>query len=46
MTQEQLVQLLKKNGYDHGWVLNGTILTVWEHEENPPAPLIKPKVVD
>ncbi len=42
MTHKEAVQLLLDNGIDHGWVLNDVHLVVWEHEENPPAPLTRP----
>jgi hypothetical protein len=43
MTHEELVKLLEDNGFDAGWVLHGTELVAWEHEENPPKPLTRPK---
>jgi hypothetical protein len=38
-----LVQKLLDAGFDTGWALNGTDLVLWEHEENPPKPLTRPK---
>jgi len=43
MTHEELCALLLENGFDNGWVLSGTELVLWEHDENPPAPLKKPQ---
>ena len=43
MTHIELMQLLIDAGYQTGWVLTGDILTLWEHDENPPAPLERPK---
>lgn len=42
MTHEQLCQLLLDSGFDSGWSLAGEELILWEHEENPPAPLTRP----
>ena len=42
MTHEQLVQVLLDAGFDNGWSLSGETLVVWEHDENPPAPLTRP----
>ena len=39
---DELIELLLENGFDGGWVLMGETLTLWEHETNPPAPLIRP----
>jgi len=39
---KELVQKLLDLGFDKGWALNGTELVLWEHEENPPAPLTRP----
>ena len=40
---EKLAELLVSAGFDGGWVLVGEVLTVWEHDENPPKPLVRPK---
>ena len=37
-------QLLLDNGYDSGWAMTGETLVIWEHDENPPAPLTRPEV--
>ena len=42
MTHDELLQLLADAGFDSGWVLAGEELTLWEHDENPPAPLTRP----
>ena len=39
----ELVQLLTDEGFDKGWALNGIELLLWEHDENPPKPLTRPK---
>jgi hypothetical protein len=43
MTHQQLIELLTEAGFNNGWVLHETTLTVWEHDENPPAPLTRPE---
>ena len=35
-------QLLLSNGFESGWAISGETLLVWEHEEEPPAPLTRP----
>ena len=42
MTIDPMVDLLVANGFDTGWVLSGGELVLWEHDENPPAPLTRP----
>jgi hypothetical protein len=37
-----MVQLLLDKGFDSGWVLSDEKLILWEHDENPPKPLVKP----
>lgn len=39
----KLVKLLVDAGYLSGWTLEGTELVLWEHEEDPPKPLTRPK---
>ena len=46
MNHDALVQLLTKNGYETGWALNGELLSLWEHDADPPAPLTRPKATD
>jgi hypothetical protein len=43
MTHNELVEMLLSKGYETGWALLGTELTVWEHKENPPTPLKRPE---
>ncbi len=42
MTHDELLQLLADAGFDHGWVLQGDQLVVWQHDQDPPAPLTRP----
>ena len=37
-----MVELLFNAGFDTGWALLGDELTLWEHKEDPPAPLVRP----
>jgi len=37
-----MVKLLRDAGYETGWALLGDELTIWEHDEHPPAPLKRP----
>jgi hypothetical protein len=43
MTHDELFALLIEKGYETGWALLGTDLTIWEHEAEPPAPLTRPE---
>lgn len=38
-----LVQKLIDAGFESGWALSGETLVIWEHDENPPAPLTRPE---
>ena len=42
MSENEIVALLLEKGFDAGWALFGTDLILWEHDENPPAPLTRP----
>jgi len=42
MTHEDIKKLLQEAGYDSGWALYGEELTIWQHKEDPPAPLKRP----
>jgi hypothetical protein len=37
-----MAQLLLDAGFSDGWVLAGDVLILWEHDEEPPAPLVRP----
>ena len=39
----KLVKQLTDAGFDNGWALNGETLVLWEHDEDPPKPLTRPK---
>jgi hypothetical protein len=42
MSHKELLELLANNGFESGWALNGETLVIWEHEQDPPAPLTRP----
>jgi hypothetical protein len=42
MTHEEVCQLLIDAGFTDGWAVAGDTLTLWFHEEEPPAPLVRP----
>ena len=46
MSHEELVQLLADAGFDSGWVIAGDTLTLWQHDQDPPAPLTRPEATD
>jgi hypothetical protein len=40
------VQTLLDAGFDEGWAISGDVLILWEHDQDPPAPLTRPKATD
>jgi hypothetical protein len=46
MTHEELTKLLVDKGFETGWALMGDTLTLWFHEEEPPAPLVRPEATN
>ena len=42
MTHLELIDLLVLKNFNNGWVLKGEELVIWEHDEEPPAPLTRP----
>jgi hypothetical protein len=42
MINDPLVKALLDAGFVNGWALLGDVLTIWEHEQDPPAPLTRP----
>lgn len=43
MSNDEAVKLLLDAGFDSGWVVSDGVLILWEHNENPPAPLTRPE---
>ena len=44
MNNPAMVQLLEVAGFSSGWALHEDTLILWEHEQDPPAPLTRPVV--
>jgi len=42
MNTSPMAQLLLDAGFTDGWALSGDVLVLWEHDEDPPAPLERP----
>ena len=40
--EDPMIQLLIDAGFTTGWAIAGETLILWEHEEDPPAPLTRP----
>lgn len=43
MNTPPLVQLLLDAGFSDGWAMEEDVLVLWEHDEDPPAPLTRPE---
>lgn len=46
MNHAELIELLVSKGFDTGWALSGDVLILWEHDQDPPAPLARPVKTD
>jgi hypothetical protein len=46
MNHQELIQLLVDKGFDTGWALSGETLIMWEHDTNPPEPLVRPEATN
>jgi hypothetical protein len=46
MITPPLVQLLIDAGFTDGWAVAGDTLILWEHDQDPPAPLTRPEATD
>jgi hypothetical protein len=42
MITTPMIQLLLDNGFNEGWAIAGEKLILWEHDQDPPAPLERP----
>jgi hypothetical protein len=42
MTSQEAIDLLLEAGFNSGWALNENVLVLWEHDTDPPAPLVRP----
>ena len=39
----ELEMMLVEKGFNNGWAIADGKLVLWEHEEDPPAPLTRPE---
>ena len=44
MTHKEAIDLLEKNGFIEGYAIAGDVLLLWFHDQDPPAPLVRPEV--
>jgi hypothetical protein len=42
MIDDPIAQLLLNAGFTEGWAVADGVLILWEHHEEPPAPLVRP----
>jgi hypothetical protein len=42
MNHADAIALLLAAGFDSGWALAEGVLILWEHDTDPPAPLVRP----
>ena len=42
----ELETMLVEAGFNSGWAIADGKLTLWEHEQDPPAPLTRPEATD
>jgi hypothetical protein len=42
MNHLEAMQLLADSGFDTGWALADGVLILWEHDTEPPSPLVRP----
>jgi hypothetical protein len=42
MISNPLADLLIEAGFIEGWAVSDGVLILWEHDEEPPAPLVRP----
>ena len=42
MTHLQIIEMLYAAGFVDGWTLSDTTLILWEHDQDPPTPLVRP----
>lgn len=43
MITPPIVEVLLNAGFTDGWAIAGDVLVLWEHDEDPPAPLNRPE---
>ena len=42
MIIDPIANLLIEAGFTDGWALSDGVLVLWEHDVDPPAPLVRP----
>jgi hypothetical protein len=42
MISDPTADLLIEAGFTDGWAISDGVLILWEHDEDPPAPLVRP----
>jgi hypothetical protein len=42
MTHAETLELLAQQGFENGWAVADGVLVLWEHDTDPPAPLVRP----
>ena len=43
MNHSEIIEVLLEAGFDSGWALADGVLILWEHDTEPPAPLVRPQ---
>ena len=43
MNNDPIATMLHDAGFTDGWALAGDVLIVWEHDADPPKPLVRPQ---
>jgi hypothetical protein len=42
--KNEIDELLRDAGFHTGWAISDGVLILWEHEQDPPSPLVRPEV--
>ena len=46
MTGSPIIQVLLDAGFTDGWAVADDVLILWEHDQDPPAPLTRPEATN
>ena len=46
MNLSSVAQSLLDAGFTDGWAIAGDVLILWEHDQDPPAPLTRPEATN
>jgi hypothetical protein len=41
-----MIKLLLEAGFDTGWALSDEVLVLWENDQEPPSPLVRPELIE